>query len=122
MEVITTNTNEGHHMTITELVEQSWRLAERKGFHDDIGDLRTAALVRLCLIHTEVSEAAQEVKRHGVANAAAIGDELADVLIRAADLAGILGIDLQACVVAKMARNANRPHKFGTPDEVRNHE
>jgi hypothetical protein len=41
------------------------------------------------------------------------GIELADALIRIADLAGAVNIDLQKMVEIKMAYNASRPHKHG---------
>ena len=40
-------------------------------------------------------------------------DELADICIRVFDLAGHLGIDLEAHIKAKMRYNAMRPHKHG---------
>lgn len=42
-----------------------------------------------------------------------IAEELADILIRTGDLAEEIGVDLQAAVVAKMAKNQGRPHKHG---------
>lgn len=71
---------------------------------------------KLCLIHSEVSEA-MEGDRKG-----AMDDklphrsqrevELADVVIRAFDLAGAYGMDLGGAIAEKMAFNAQRPdHK-----------
>lgn len=40
-------------------------------------------------------------------------DELADTIIRIADFAGYMGIDLQWHVEQKMMYNANRPYKHG---------
>lgn len=104
-------------MTITDLVRESYGAAKAKGFHDDLPADRTGTLVRLALIHTEVSEATQEVKRHGVANPDAIAEELADALIRIGDLAGSLSLDLEGAVEAKMAKNLTRPYRYGTPGE-----
>ena len=39
--------------------------------------------------------------------------ELADAVIRIADLCGYMGIDLEAAIREKMAYNATRPHKHG---------
>ncbi len=39
--------------------------------------------------------------------------ELADAVIRIADLCGHLGIDLDAVIEEKMAYNADRPYKHG---------
>lgn len=108
----------GERMTIAELVRQSWQIAEDKGFHFGRDAGRDNTLLRLCLIHTEVSEAAQEVKRHGTADPAVrhrLALELADVLIRCADLAGCLDLDLQEACLAKLEANRQRPHLYGTP-------
>ena len=106
-------------MDITTLQQQAWQNAEDKGFHSHTPmlDLRSMALIRLALIHTEVSEATQEIKRHGAGDRYAIGQELADVLIRCADLATTLGIDLEGAVVTKLLANTQRPMHYGTPWE-----
>jgi NTP pyrophosphatase (non-canonical NTP hydrolase) len=97
-------------------------MADAKGFHGDPHTLRTrdSTLIRLALIHTEVSEATQIVKRYGVEeDLARLAEEFADVLIRVADLAGCLAIDLDAAVQAKLVKNAQRPRQYGTPWEER---
>lgn len=108
--------------SLNDIVHEAWTIAEDKGFHADravMDDGRMCVLYRLCLVHTEVSEASQVVKRHGVTPQSLpdIADELADVVIRVADLACCLGIDLGECVEAKLARNRERPHLYGTPQE-----
>lgn len=71
---------------------------------------------KLCLIHSEISEA-MEGHRKGLMddklpNRKAIEVELADAVIRIADLAGALGLDLGSAIAEKMAFNAERPdHK-----------
>ncbi len=109
----------GPGFNIREYQNWVWQQMEAKGFHDGrTGDGRDDTLVRLCLIHTEVSEAAQLVKRHGVT--ASVRDELvkelADVQIRLLDLAECLNMDLATATEQKMAENMLRPHKYGTPD------
>ena len=111
-------------MDIQELQQTAWTTAQEKGFHDDLAwtEPRLAAMVRLALIHTEVSEVTQEVKRHGVDSAASlerIGHELADILIRVADLAEVLGVSLDARTQEVLALNARRPYQYGTPNEAR---
>ena len=98
----------------------AWKIAEDKGFHEGrTGAGRDDTLVRLCLVHTEVSEAAQEVKRHWdggptESQKAAFAEELADVLIRVFDVAQCVGVDLESAVAEKMAKNANRFRLYGT--------
>lgn len=109
-------------LPIAQLQAEAWATAEAKGFHEDIRTLnpRQAALIRLALIHTEVSEATQEVKRHGVDSAVIrkrIAHELADVLIRCGDLAEMLGLNLEEACRTVLATNRARPYKYGTPEQ-----
>lgn len=67
---------------------------------------------KLCLIHSEISEA-MEGHRKGLMDdklphRPMIEVELADAMIRIADLAGALGLDLGGAVVEKMQFNATR--------------
>lgn len=118
-------------MTIQDAQYAAWLLAEEKGFHDGrSGAGRDDTMVRLALLHTEVSEATQLVKRHFPDNIPhinecgcldvgnAFSEELADILIRLLDLAGCTGVDLQSAYNLKMAINARRPHNYGTPKEA----
>ena len=71
---------------------------------------------KLCLIHSEVSEAMEGVRKNlpddKLYHRPMIEVELADAVIRIADLAGALGLDLGGAIAEKMAFNANRPdHK-----------
>lgn len=71
---------------------------------------------KLCLIHSEVSEA-MEGDRKGLMDdklpdRPMLEVELADAVIRAFDLAGAMGFDLGGAIAEKMAFNAVRPdHK-----------
>lgn len=71
---------------------------------------------KLCLSHSEISEA-MEGHRKGLMDEKlphrpAIEVELADAVIRIADLAGALKLDLGGAIAEKMAFNAKRPdHK-----------
>jgi NTP pyrophosphatase (non-canonical NTP hydrolase) len=67
---------------------------------------------KLCLIHSEISEA-MEGDRKGLMDdhlpqRTMLEVELADAVIRIADLAGALGLDLGGAIAEKMAYNANR--------------
>ena len=98
--------------------------------HRKEGDLHTltgcthmsqsaATLIRLALAHTELSEASECIEDVNAditpVVAAKITEELADTLIRSADLAQTLGGNLDASTVDKLAYNKLRPHGFGTP-------
>lgn len=107
--------------TINEWQADVWNLMEEKGFHDGRTNSRDDVLVRLALIHTEVSEATQEVKRHWVGEGseqvrANTGRELGDAIVRILDLTGGLGLDTESILEQIHAANARRPHKYGTPD------
>lgn len=71
---------------------------------------------KLCLIHSEVSEAMEGVRKDlpddKLPHRKMIEVELADAVIRIADLAGALGLDLGGAITEKLAFNAVRPdHK-----------
>jgi NTP pyrophosphatase (non-canonical NTP hydrolase) len=78
----------------------------------------------LALLHTEVSEAVEEVRKPGYAptrtyhrtsdgKPEGLPSELADIFIRLVDTAESFGIDLEAAVREKHAFNATRPHRHG---------
>ena len=98
-------------MNITELVDIAWKHAEDHGFHEDMGNV---VPVKLALIHAEVSEALEahresDIITHyttdprGRAKPEGLATELADIIIRVADLAGILEIDLEGAINQKIA-------------------
>ena len=67
---------------------------------------------KLALIHGEVSEALEALRKDDHLNFA---EELADadVVIRVADLAGGSGVDLEREITRKMAKNKARPKLHG---------
>lgn len=78
----------------------------------------------LALIHAEVSEALEELRDATYIDAVrydpergnkpeGFGVELADIVLRVADLAGACGIDLQYRIEEKLAYNATREHRHG---------
>ena len=83
-----------------------------------IGSRLGKALVaeKLCLIHSEISEG-MEGHRKGkmddhLPQRPMLEVELADAVIRIADLAGALGLDLGGAIAEKLAYNSQRPdHK-----------
>lgn len=81
---------------------------------DELQRLLAGLLVtqKLCLTHSEISEA-MEGHRKGLADDKLphrdmIEVELADAVIRIADLAGAMGFDLGGAIAEKMAFNATR--------------
>lgn len=84
-------------------------------WHRPDGALETdprAVVEKIALIHSEISEA-MEADRKGLMDdklpdRAGIEVELADAMIRIADLAGALGLDLGGAVAEKLEFNARR--------------
>lgn len=69
----------------------------------------------LCLIHSEASEALEGFRIDDREN---VAEELADVLIRVLDLSHGLGIDMDAEVAAKLAKNRTRGIRHGGVKQV----
>jgi NTP pyrophosphatase (non-canonical NTP hydrolase) len=101
--------------------------AKQRGFYDgDLGEKSIARILSmLCLIHSEVSEAVEEVRRGNMityyeelthvdsAKPKGLGSELADVMIRLLDTAEWLGIDMEEEMKVKNAYNDTRGHMHG---------
>lgn len=100
-------------------------MARSKGFWD--GEAADT-VKKLLLIHSEISEAAEEVRAGnplsytdvpagpylvGELKPEGLAPELADVLIRTLDLMHGLGIDVEATVTEKMTYNACRGPMHG---------
>ena len=105
-------------MTITEPIKHSHELAREKGWYSSERSIPEL----LCLIHSEISEALEEF-RNGVEVGAinydlkdkpvGFGIEIADAVIRIADMCGYLGIDLEQAIEIKHEYNKGRPHRHG---------
>lgn len=110
---------------IEELVKQAHANAVEHGFWDEWKKLKEAEYAaeadwsyeesieignRLMLITDEVSEAHEALRKKDEEN---FKEELADIVIRVADLAGGLSIDLEAEIKKKMEKNLARPYKHG---------
>ena len=106
---------------LTQLQKKSHALAKEKGFYDPPRSVAES----LCLIHEEISEAAGEYRRSGkdedltVVRVNEDGKpegfpiELADAMIRLADLAEALGISLCEMITLKHEYNITRSHRHG---------
>lgn len=105
-------------MTIMDLQVASCRIATDHGFwkdyntayitRDDVNYAQYIIETKLMLAVGELSEA-EDALRHNKP-LPEFAEELADAIIRIADLAHKLGINLEAAIAAKQAYNETRPH------------
>ena len=105
-------------ITINALISESFQNAKDKGWWDqelNIGE-------KLALIHSEISEALEEYRSHGEqkqyiresdGKPEGFVFELADTIIRIADLCGGLELDLEKALRTKMNFNLTRPYRHG---------
>nr|BFD64942.1 hypothetical protein BdHM001_36230 [Bdellovibrio sp. HM001] len=107
---------EKNQAPLARLGKQAMEIAISKGF--DPRD--TTDGDKLMLIVTEVAEAMEDVREGKTKlkikpNGKPVGlpSELADIIIRTAQYATHLGIDLDEAVLLKMEYNKKRPHKHG---------
>ena len=111
-------------MVFNTLVKNAYENAVKHGFWEDVEEkwLRIAFKDkenkvdvnaignRLMLVTGEVAEAHEALRKNDRVNFA---EELADIVIRVADLAGGLGIDLEKEIIDKMEKNKLREYKHG---------
>lgn len=103
---------EGFKLTFSQLQERVHDLAKRNGFWDCLHHMDNHELVvpaKLMLIASEVAEA-MEADRNNMP-AAAVHEELADIVIRCMDLAQALNCDLGKVIYEKHLVNLARPYK-----------
>lgn len=112
-------------LTIDELVKQSHDLALKKGWWEVSPSSTDGPNIpeKLALIHSEISEALEEYRsgrrleewtRFKLSSKPeGFGVELADAVIRIADLCGYLGLDLAEMISEKHRYNKTRPQRHG---------
>lgn len=103
-------------VTINELIEASHNTAVDKGWWT----LPPNIPEKLALIHSEISEALEayrdgkmETYTHENGKPDGFEVELADAVIRIADLCGYLNIDLESAILRKAAYNSTRQFRHG---------
>jgi NTP pyrophosphatase (non-canonical NTP hydrolase) len=114
-------------MTIKEWQKEVHQGARKRGWYDgELGkktELRMTSL--LCLIHSEVSEALEDLRKGSmeldmmptrdpaVYKPVGFPSELADIVIRVLDMAEWLGIDMEKQMDIKNHYNKTRGYKHG---------
>lgn len=93
-------------MTLNQLVKEAYANAREHGFWEASSNIAE----KLMLIVTEVAEACEADRTD---DKEGFAEELADIVIRVADLAGGLGIDLEHEIATKMEANKKRPKLHG---------
>ena len=109
-------------MEVKQLIQTSHKTAVDKGWWDQ-PDNPDSVPAKLALVHSEVSEALEEYRngkplseiyfRESDGKPEGFVVELADVVIRIADLCGRYGLDLETAIDIKAKFNDSRPYRHG---------
>lgn len=109
-------------MTVTDLIERSYGTAKEKGWWDDNAGADRSFGTALMLMVSELAEALEEYRQNRALDEIWYADsgkpegipvELADTIIRIADLCGHYNIPLVRALTEKMAYNKTRPYRHG---------
>ena len=102
-------------MKINDFVREIHNNAKSKGWHDE----KRSALEIHALIHSEISEATEEVRNNKpscyIENGKLEGEavELVDAVIRIMDYFGHNGWDMESIIFGKMEYNKTRSYRHG---------
>lgn len=108
-------------LTIRELIKQAHATAVNKGWWEQLDSTDIKCIPeKLALVHSEISEALEAYRADLLYTVFDAGgkpkgfpSELADAVIRIADLCGRFDIDLTRAIRIKMQYNKKRPHRHG---------
>lgn len=107
-------------MHFNDIINEAHQTATKNGFWDDRRDNPIGIATALMLINSELVEAMNVDRVTDVAKLEVghpdlekFGEELADVVIRLADLAGYLNLDMDYIITTKLEINRSRPRKHG---------
>ena len=105
-------------MDIKTLIQESNSTAREKGWWDEWDDARqnprrtnNLLATKLFLAASELVEAMENLRCNGTPDH--LAEELADAMIRIADFAGQMDLDLEDALVKKMEKNKNRLYRHG---------
>lgn len=101
----------GRGISLFDMASEAYSTALKHGFWD-AGETAARFPEKLALVHSEVSEALEEL-RQPVPSKEKFGEELADILIRVGDLSVAADVDLSRCVEKKLQVNRERPRLHG---------
>jgi len=109
-------------MNLNEWRDNAYAVAKNKGWHeqDGVDPFPLWAAAQLALIHSEVSEALEDVRDDNTTisydskgKPVGLPIELADILLRVFDLCGAMKVDLDQAVKIKHGYNQLRPVRHG---------
>lgn len=113
-------------LTFADVMEEATSCATEKGWHDTHDGVVRTLETELLLMHTELSEACEELRtghaageiyyvtdKQGNQKPEGVPVELADLIIRVCESSHKRGIPLQRAIVEKQAYNRTRPHRHG---------